>query len=72
MIGRFGSVNYDGYLSAIDFVDGQTLGAEAFGEPDPASGSWRPKQFVGTYGTGGYRLDFSSGATVAALGADAS
>lgn len=50
----------DGYLSSIEFVDGSSLDASAFGQADPVSGSWMPTQYSGAYGQNGYRLDFSS------------
>lgn len=59
----------DGYLSEAHFVDGQSLDASAFAEPDPVSGSWRPKTYAGTYGANGFHLDFGSGT---ALGNDVS
>lgn len=54
----------DGYHSNVDFVDGQALDASAFGETDPASGSWKPKPYSGTYGSNGFHLGFGSGANL--------
>lgn len=70
-----GSAQYfDGYLSNIDFIDGLALDATAFGTFHPKTGQWRPKKYAGTYGTNGFRLDFSDGsaATGSALGKDRS
>jgi hypothetical protein len=61
----------DGYLSEINFVDGQALEPSAFGETN-ADGVWVPKKYAGTYGTNGFRLDFSDGASLSALSADKS
>lgn len=70
-----GSVqHFDGYLSEINFVDGQALEPTAFGVFHPRTGQWRPKKYAGTYGTNGFRLDFSDGsaATSSTLGKDRS
>lgn len=75
-IGRNTRYGYyaNGYLSDIHFIDGQALDASAFGFFCPATGQWRPKAYIGTYGTNGFRLDFSdnSAATSSALGKDRS
>lgn len=64
----------DGYMAEVNFVDGQALDPSYFGETDPFTGSWIPKQYTGTYGTNGFRLDFSdnSAADSTHLGADRS
>ena len=65
---------FDGYISEVYFIDGQSLDASYFGFICPTTGQWRPKKYAGTYGTNGFYLDFSdnSAATAAALGADRS
>jgi hypothetical protein len=67
--------NYlSGYLTEVNFVDGQALTPTSFGEADPDTGVWRPKYYTGTYGTNGYYLNFSdnSNTTAATLGKDSS
>lgn len=59
-----------GYVSEINFVDGQALLPSSFGQS--ISGGWQPKQYSGTYGTNGFRLNFSDGTSLATLGADSS
>ena len=49
----------DGYLSEVNFIDGQSLGPEYFGETDQTYGHWKPIAYTGTYGTNGFYLDFS-------------
>ncbi len=72
-IGGYASGYYaNGYLSEVNFVDGQALSATAFGETDPSTGSWRPKQYSGSYGNNGFRLSFSDASSVSALGLDLS
>lgn len=62
-IGRyaFGSTQYfNGYMTEINFVDGQALTPSSFGETDSATGVWKPKAFSGTYGTNGFYLPFKT------------
>jgi hypothetical protein len=63
---------YDGYLTEINFIDGQALTPASFGETDAVTGVWQPKKYTGTYGTNGFYLNFSdpSAATAAAIGKD--
>jgi hypothetical protein len=75
-IGRYASsaANYfDGYLTEINFIDGQALTPSSFGAYN-AYGVWSPMKYNGTYGTNGFYLNFSdpSAATAAAIGADRS
>jgi len=62
----------DGYLTEINFVDGQQLTASSFGETDSITGVWKPKAYSGTYGTNGFELNFSdnSNNTAATIGKD--
>ena len=68
------NTNYfsDGYLTEINFIDGQALTPSSFGENDAITGVWKPKKYTGTYGTNGFYLNFSdnSAATAAAIGKD--
>lgn len=61
-----------GYLADVHFIDGQALAATDFGAPDATTGVWNPIEYTGTYGTNGFRLDFSDNSTNAALGTDSS
>ncbi len=36
---------WDGYVTAINFIDGQALDASYFGYTDPLTNVWRPKKF---------------------------
>ena len=63
---------FDGYLTEINFIDGQALTPSSFGEFDAITGVWKPKKYAGTYGTNGFYLNFAdnSAATAAAIGKD--
>ena len=63
---RYGAYNdtdnfapFSGYIAECHYIDGSQLDASSFGETDNDSGIWKPKQYTGSYGTGGYYLDFS-------------
>ena len=45
----------DGYLTEVNFIDGQQLTPEDFGEYDD-NGTWKAKRYTGTYGTNGFYL----------------
>ena len=49
----------DGYLADIHFIDGQSLGPSSFGETND-DGIWDPKEFDGSFGTNGFKLNFST------------
>lgn len=51
------SMDLDAYESEVNFVDGQALTANDFGEFK--NGVWIPKEYTGSYGTNGFHLDFS-------------
>jgi hypothetical protein len=75
-IGRWqaGSSYYDGYMSEINYVDGQALDSSYFGETDD-NGVWIPKVYDGTYGNSGFFLEFKQTGTSAnssGMGADTS
>jgi hypothetical protein len=63
---------FNGYMTEVNFIDGQQLTPSSFGETNAQTGVWQPKAFAGTYGTNGYYLNFSdnSNTTAATLGAD--
>ena len=63
---------FDGYLTEINFIDGQQLTPSSFGATSTTTGVWGPTKYTGTYGTNGFYLNFSdnSAATAAAIGKD--
>jgi len=74
-IGRYqnsSSEFFDGYMTEINFIDGQALTPSSFGQTNGTTGVWSPIKYTGTYGTNGFYLNFSdnSAATAAAIGAD--
>jgi hypothetical protein len=62
----------DGYMTEINFIDGQALTPSSFGETDAITGVWKPKKYAGTYGTNGFYLNFSdnSSNTATTIGKD--
>ena len=46
----------DGYLTEVNFVDGQALTASDFGDTNSTTGVWQPIEYEGTYGTNGFYL----------------
>ena len=70
---RYGAYNdtdnyapLSGYIAECHYIDGSQLDATSFGEFDDDSGISIPKQYTGSYGTGGYYLDFSDGSDLGA------
>jgi len=58
-IGRnAGVANLDGYLAEYNFIDGSQLTPTSFGETK--NGVWIPKEYTGSYGTNGFRLEFKN------------
>ena len=50
---------FDGYLTEVNFIDGQALTPSSFGQTNPVTGVWSPLKYTGTYGTNGFYLNFS-------------
>jgi hypothetical protein len=46
----------DMYLADVYFIDGQALDATSFGET--VDGYWKKKDYTGSYGTNGFKLNF--------------
>ena len=67
-----GAPYYDGYMTEINFIDGQALTPTSFGAFDAVTGVWNPIRYSGTYGTNGFYLNFSdnSAATATTIGKD--
>lgn len=51
--------NFDGYLTEINFIDGQALTPSSFGSTNTLTGVWQPARYTGTYGTNGFYLPFT-------------
>ena len=67
--GNDGIYGWDGYVSEAYLIDGTALPVSSFGQTDPATGQWIPKEYTGgSYGTNGFYLKFASGA----IGTDSS
>jgi hypothetical protein len=60
------------YLADIHFIDGQALDPSSFTTTNLTTGQLLPKAYSGSYGTNGFKLNFSSNASTAALGTDTS
>jgi len=58
---------FDGYLAEVNFIDGQALTPDNFGEFDSAYGHWKPIEYTGTYGTNGFYLPFDNVGTIHAV-----
>lgn len=73
-VGRAGysSGYFDGYLTEVNFIDGQALDPSSFGEYNEDTGVWQPVAYAGAYGTNGFYLPFSDATTTTTLAADAS
>jgi len=50
---------FDGYLAETIFVDGQALTPSSFGATNPVTNIWEPIAYTGTYGTNGFKLNYS-------------
>jgi hypothetical protein len=61
---------FDGYMTEVNFIDGQQLTPSSFGSTNASTGVWQPKKYAGTYGTNGFYLPFSDNASTTTLGSD--
>jgi len=61
---------FDGYMTEVNFIDGQALDPTYFGEYNEDTGVWQPIKYTGTYGTNGFYLKFSDNSTTTTLGYD--
>ncbi len=66
------SDSHDGYLTEVNFIDGQALDPSSFGEYNADTGVWQPVAYAGTYGTNGFYLPFSDATNTTTLVADSS
>jgi hypothetical protein len=62
---------FDGYMTDINFIDGQALEPYYFGNND-AYGNWKPIKYTGMYGTNGFYLTFGNTTSTTTLGYDSS
>jgi len=53
------SFYFDGYMTEINFIDGQALTPSSFGSTNTLTGVWQPARYAGTYGTNGFYLPFT-------------
>ena len=61
-----GYAGYCGYIAECHYIDGSQVAQTEFGEFDDDSGIWKPKAYAGSYGTGGYYLDFKASGNLGA------
>lgn len=54
-----GNAYFDGYLTEVNFIDGQALSPSSFGSTNATTGVWQPARYAGTYGTNGFYLPFT-------------
>jgi hypothetical protein len=71
-----GAAYFDGYLTEVNFIDGQALTPSSFGKTNETTGVWSPIKFNGPWnvGTGvnGFYLPFSDATNTTTLVADSS
>ena len=64
-----GSTSFDGYMSEVNFIDGQALTPSSFGATDK-DGNWSPIAYTGTYGTNGFYVNFRDNTSATTMGYD--
>jgi hypothetical protein len=69
----FGSsaIFFDGLQTDTYFIDGQALTPFSFGETG-STGNWKPKAYLGTYGSNGFYLKYNNLTSTTTLGLDSS
>jgi hypothetical protein len=72
MMGLGATLNTDGYLANVYFIDGQALTPSSFGQTDATTGVWVPKAYSGTFGANGFFLQFKDAASTTTIGYDTS
>ena len=72
-ISRWGTWNashiFDGYMTEVNFIDGQALTPNSFGTFN-SYGVWQPITYGGSYGTNGFYLPFTNTTSTTTLGYD--
>jgi hypothetical protein len=72
-IGRVSAAQYfDGLLAECHLIDGSALTPSSFAETNATTGQWVPKAYTGSYGTNGFKLDFSNNASTTTVSQDSS
>jgi len=71
-IGYAGQRYFDGYMTEVNFIDGEALDPSSFGEYNEDTGVWQPVAYSGSYGTNGFYLPFSDNTNTTTLVADSS
>jgi len=66
-----GLYHFDGYMTEINFIDGQALTPFSFGTTSDL-GVWQPIRYGGSYGTNGFYLKFTDTTNTTTLGYDSS
>ena len=66
------SLEWDGYMAEIHFIDGARKQPSDFAETDSVTGEYKPIEYTGTYGSQGWYYNFSdnSNNTASTLGKD--
>tara|TARA_R100000278_G_scaffold4370_1_gene7447 strand:- start:767 stop:3181 length:2415 start_codon:yes stop_codon:yes gene_type:complete len=66
------SLEFDGYMAEIHFIDGARKQPSDFAETDSTTGEYKPIKYTGTYGSQGWYYNFSdnSNNTASTLGKD--
>jgi len=64
-----GGYYLDGYMTEVQFIDGQALTPNSFGTFN-SYGVWQPIVYGGSYGTNGFYLPFTNTANTTTLGLD--
>jgi hypothetical protein len=64
------STYFSGYITEVNFIDGQALTPSSFGMTNPQTGQWIPLKYSGTYGTNGFYLNFKDATSTTTLGYD--
>jgi hypothetical protein len=64
-----GTSHFDGYLTEVNFIDGQALTPSSFGTFN-SYGVWQPITYGGSYGTNGFYLPFTNKTSTTTLGYD--
>jgi len=72
IINNYSSEYFDGYMSEVNFIDGQQLTPSSFGATNSTTGVWQPISYTGTYGTNGFHLAYTNTTSTTALGYDTS
>jgi hypothetical protein len=67
--GRASDGFFDGYMTEVQFIDGQALTPNSFGTFN-SFGVWQPITYGGSYGTNGFYLPFTNNASTTTLGLD--